>query len=103
MGALEVGCRWLSLVSRFFYLVAAIFLFVVPTRWLAADDASVPEKAEKRLAEIESHGGKGYFVPVDVTSREALQKMEDYKPDLVFLDIQMPDLNGFDVLAKSDK
>ncbi|BCU79317.1 SDR family oxidoreductase [Luteolibacter sp. LG18] len=37
----------------------------------------IPEKAEKRLAEIESHGGKGYFVPVDVTSRESLQQLLD--------------------------
>jgi NAD(P)-dependent dehydrogenase (short-subunit alcohol dehydrogenase family) len=35
----------------------------------------IPEKAEKRLAEIESHGGKGYFVPVDVTSRQSLHDM----------------------------
>ena len=37
----------------------------------------IPEKAEKRLAEIESHGGKGYFVPVDVTSRESLHHLLD--------------------------
>lgn len=37
----------------------------------------IPEKAEKRLAEIESFGGKGYFVPVDVTSRESLQHLLD--------------------------
>lgn len=30
--------------------------------------------------------------------REALTQIQSYKPDLVFLDIQMPDLNGFDVL-----
>lgn len=35
----------------------------------------IPEKAEQRLAEIEGHGGKGYFVPVDVTSRESLQNL----------------------------
>ncbi len=35
----------------------------------------IPEKAEKRLAEIEAYGGKGYFVPVDVTSRESLQNL----------------------------
>jgi NADP-dependent 3-hydroxy acid dehydrogenase YdfG len=29
----------------------------------------IPEKAERRLAEIEADGGQGYFVPVDVTSR----------------------------------
>jgi NAD(P)-dependent dehydrogenase (short-subunit alcohol dehydrogenase family) len=35
----------------------------------------IPERAEKRLAEIAGHGGKGYFVPVDVTSRDSLHKM----------------------------
>lgn len=37
----------------------------------------IPEKAEQRLAEIEAHGGTGYFVPVDVTSRESLQHLLD--------------------------
>ena len=33
---------------------------------------------------------------------EALRKMKDYRPDLVFLDIQMPDLTGFDVLSQQE-
>ena len=37
----------------------------------------IKEKADHRLAEIESHGGKGYFVPVDVTSRESLHDLLD--------------------------
>ena len=37
----------------------------------------IKEKADKRLAEIESFGGKGYFVPVDVTSRQSLHDMLD--------------------------
>ncbi len=37
----------------------------------------IPEKAEKRLTEITGHGGKGYFVPVDVTSRESLENLLD--------------------------
>ena len=32
--------------------------------------------------------------------REALSAIRDQKPDLVFLDIQMPGLSGFDVLAE---
>ncbi|MGA0846554.1 MAG: SDR family NAD(P)-dependent oxidoreductase, partial [Luteolibacter sp.] len=37
----------------------------------------IREKADKRLAEIESHGGNGYFLPVDVTSRDSLQHLLD--------------------------
>jgi len=37
----------------------------------------IPEKAEKRLTEIESFGGQGYFVPVDVTSRDSLHHLLD--------------------------
>jgi len=32
--------------------------------------------------------------------REALSAIREFKPDLVFLDIQMPGLSGFDVLAE---
>ncbi len=35
--------------------------------------------------------------------REAVTQIQNYKPDLVFLDIQMPDFTGFDVLSKSEK
>ncbi|MES1218079.1 MAG: LytTR family DNA-binding domain-containing protein [Bacteroidota bacterium] len=32
--------------------------------------------------------------------RDAIQKIEELKPDLIFLDIQMPDLTGFEVIEK---
>ena len=35
--------------------------------------------------------------------KEALRQIVDYRPDLVFLDIQMPDLSGFDVLARTNR
>ncbi|HKG58483.1 MAG TPA: LytTR family DNA-binding domain-containing protein [Pyrinomonadaceae bacterium] len=34
--------------------------------------------------------------------REAIDSVANYNPDLVFLDIQMPDLDGFDVLQNLD-
>lgn len=34
---------------------------------------------------------------------EAIEKLRCLKPDLLFLDIQMPGLNGFDVLHRMDK
>ena len=37
----------------------------------------IREKAEKRLASIAGHGGKGYFLPCDVTSRESLKELLD--------------------------
>jgi two-component system LytT family response regulator len=36
------------------------------------------------------------------SGREALEAIENTQPDLVFLDIQMPSLSGFDVIRKLD-
>jgi len=35
----------------------------------------IKEKADKRIAEIESYGGKASFAPVDVTSRDSLKAL----------------------------
>lgn len=36
-------------------------------------------------------------------AHEALEKIEQIKPDLIFLDIQMPEMNGFQLLEKLEK
>ena len=35
---------------------------------------------------------------VAITGREAIEKAKSYKPDLIILDIMMPDMNGWQAL-----
>ena len=43
--------------------------------------------------------GEGYDVNTAVDGLEALRKIRDSKPDLVILDINMPQLDGWNVLS----
>jgi CheY-like chemotaxis protein len=43
---------------------------------------------------------KGYEVILAVNGREALEKINQQKPDLVFLDYRMPFLNGLEVCKR---
>jgi two-component system aerobic respiration control sensor histidine kinase ArcB len=47
--------------------------------------------------------GLGHQVTVAMTGEEALAKFEDNKYDLVLLDIQLPDMSGFDVAQQLRK
>ncbi len=66
-------------------------------RTLLVDDEALSRRGlELRLrvaADIEIIGQA-------TNGREALEAIREHKPDLVFLDIQMPGLSGFDVLAR---
>jgi adenylate cyclase len=64
----------------------------VPPKVLVVDD--LPRNA-KLLADI--LGAKGYSVCTAAGGREALTRIEDDNPDLVLLDVIMPDMSGYEV------
>jgi DNA-binding response OmpR family regulator len=45
----------------------------------------------------------GYDVQQAESGSEALDKLRAFKPDLIFADIRMPDMNGFDLLENIKK
>jgi adenylate cyclase len=62
---------------------------------LVVDDV---EKNVRLLADVLTF--KGYTVVTAAGGREALETVERERPDLVLLDVMMPDINGYDVCRK---
>lgn len=62
------------------------------------------EPAARRLIKslLQEHEAVVSVIGEAGNGREAIAKIEELKPDLIFLDIQMPDLTGFEVLEKLD-
>jgi two-component system alkaline phosphatase synthesis response regulator PhoP/two-component system response regulator VicR len=65
----------------------------VAKKILAVDD----EKHIVRLVQVNLER-QGYEVITASDGKEALQKVEDERPDLVVLDVMMPYMDGFEVL-----
>jgi len=66
-------------------------------RILVADDHALMRRGIKTL--IDSHAG-WEICGEAVTGREAVTKADQLRPDIVILDISMPDLNGIDAAKR---
>ena len=66
-----------------------------PARILLAED----DRILRRAGEVTLRK-QGYQVMVAVDGQDALTKIREHAPDLILLDVMMPKLDGFEVLAR---
>ncbi len=62
---------------------------------LVEDDKFLRELMTRKLLDL------NYDVIVAVDGEEGLQKIKEEKPDLVLLDLILPEMNGFEVLERA--
>jgi two-component system LytT family response regulator len=67
-------------------------------RVVVADDEPLARRRMLRL--LREHDDEVDVVAVCETGSEAVDAIRDKRPDLVFLDVQMPELDGFEVLER---
>jgi two-component system LytT family response regulator len=65
---------------------------------LVIDDEPAARRLMKSM--LQEHADTVEVIGEAGTGQEALRQIEALKPDLLFLDIQMPDLTGFEVLER---
>lgn len=68
-------------------------------RTLVVDDEAL---SRERLATLLAHEPDVELVGQCAGGGEAIDRIRDLRPDLVFLDVQMPGVDGFDVVAHLD-
>lgn len=68
---------------------------LAPSRVLVVDDNPVNRKLLRAILASE-----GYVIDEAASGEEALSRVVEERPDLVLLDVVMPDLDGFDVCTR---
>jgi DNA-binding response OmpR family regulator len=66
----------------------------MPKILIADDEANIRQLLRQTLEELEDEGVE---ILLAENGRQALQVIQDERPDLVFLDVMMPFMNGYDV------
>jgi DNA-binding response OmpR family regulator len=69
----------------------------MPTVLIADDEKNIVQLARMYLA------SEGFSVESAANGREALDKVRQVKPDLVILDLMMPDIDGWEVCRRLRK
>jgi two-component system, LytTR family, response regulator len=69
-----------------------------PLRTLVIDDEQLALNRLRRL--LSEHTDTFIILAEGHNGQEGLELIEEHRPDLIFLDIEMPLLNGFEMLAK---
>ncbi|MCG2418548.1 response regulator transcription factor [Aequorivita sp. F47161] len=92
--------KLVDIINRF-----ATFTFKIPTKLLHSTKISCliiddEPLARKRLLTLVEQMDTLQLLGQCKTGKEAVKNIEALEPDLVFLDIQMKDMSGFDVLQK---
>ncbi|HET9432317.1 MAG TPA: LytTR family DNA-binding domain-containing protein [Chitinophagaceae bacterium] len=67
-------------------------------RAIVIDDEPAARRLMKNL--LQAHADVVEVIAEAGSGGEAIRKIEELSPDLIFLDIQMPDLTGFEVIEK---
>jgi len=67
-------------------------------RTIVIDDEPAARRLMKNL--LHEHSSMVEVIDEAGNGREAIEKIEALRPDLIFLDIQMPDLTGFEVIEQ---
>jgi two-component system, LytTR family, response regulator len=68
---------------------------------IVIDDEPAARRLMKSL--LQEHNEVVEVIAEASNGKEAIEKIEDLNPDLIFLDIQMPDLTGFEVIERLSK
>lgn len=68
---------------------------------LLVDDEPAARRTLRRL--LEPYGPLFNIIAEAANGREAIEKIQALRPDLVFLDIRLPDMSGFEVLQQIEE